>query len=175
MQQKEIRTYDLLDSLGIEYERINGEVPNYDSIPCFQLWYTSTNGELVDFDISNELFGSTSIISNVYQNGRGVITCADPIREICQGAFFYEAPLFKTITLPSSIRTIGSGAFVGHDNNLTDVYCNIATPPTGGEDMFYNNNDNTGNIVTIYVPVTSIDDYKNANYWKEYNIVGYDF
>lgn len=155
--------------------RINGEVPNYDSIPCFQLWYTSTNGELVDFDISNELFGSTSIISNVYQNSRGVITCAGPIREICQGAFFYEAPLFKTITLPSSIRTIGRGAFVGHDNNLTDVYCNIATPPTGGEDMFYNNNDNTGNIVTIYVPVTSIDDYKNANYWKEYNIVGYDF
>lgn len=41
--------------------------------------------------------------------------------------------------------------------------------------MFYNNNDNIGNIVTIYVPVTSIDDYKNANYWKEYNIVGYDF
>ena len=155
--------------------RINGEVPNYDSIPCFQLWYTSTNGELVDFDISKELFGSTSIISNVYQNGRGVITCAGPIREICQGAFFYEAPLFKTITLPSSIRTIGDGAFVGHDNNLTDVYCNIATPPTGGEDMFYNNNDNIGNIVTIYVPVTSIDDYKNANYWKEYNIVGYDF
>lgn len=155
--------------------RINGEVPNYDSIPCFQLWYTSTNGELVDFDISKELFGSTSIISNVYQNGRGVITCAGPIREICQAAFFYEAPLFKTITLPSSIRTIGRGAFVYHDNNLTDVYCNIATPPTGGEEMFYNNNGNIGNIITIYVPATSIDAYKNASDWKEYNIVGYNF
>ncbi len=155
--------------------RINGEVPNYDSIPCFQLWYTSTNGELIDFNISHGHFGSTSIISNVYQNGRGVITCAGPIREIAQGAFTYWASSFKTITLPSSIRTIGSGAFYYHDNNLTDVYCNIATPPTGGEEMFYNNYDNIGNIVTIYVPATSIDDYKNANYWKECNIVGYDF
>ena len=73
-----------------------------------------------------------------------------------------------TITIPANVTSIGSYAF-SDNSNLTEVYCAAVNPPVGGDSMF---GDTTA---PIYVPTTSVEAYKTADYWKDYNIVGYNF
>lgn len=70
------------------------------------------------------------------------------------------------------VFSIGESAFSGC-NALKSVYCNNTSVPTGGNDMFLG----TSPDLVIYVPVNSVNDYKNAEYWSKYAgaIVGYDF
>ena len=90
---------------------------------------------------------------------------------------FDNCTYLKEITIPESVVEIGdvSMAFC---YDLETVYCKPTTPPTalldynGGWEVFdYNYN------TTIYVPMESVDAYKNAEHWSQYRdyIVGYDF
>ncbi|MBO5022307.1 MAG: hypothetical protein J6C53_02380 [Clostridia bacterium] len=52
------------------------------------------------------------------------------------------------------------------------------TPPSLGDDVFYNsNNDSEINISKIYVPTASVSAYKSADGWTDYStyITGYSF
>lgn len=72
----------------------------------------------------------------------------------------------------NNVFSIGESAFSGC-NALKSVYCNKTSVPTGGKDMFHDTSDD----LVIYVPVNSVNDYKNAEYWSDYadRIVGYNF
>ena len=79
------------------------ELPNADEIPNNQIWYTTTDGEAIEFALA--LWGETGIsaISNVYENGRGVLTFNGNITTIENHAFSYGATL-KSVVMPKTVR-----------------------------------------------------------------------
>ena len=74
---------------------------------------------------------------------------------------FCNNPL-KKLTLPSTITSIGSGAFL-NNYSLQSITCNATTPPSLGENAF-NHNIST----TVKVPLSSIAAYRQAEGWKNF-------
>lgn len=74
-----------------------------DPIPNNQIWYTSSDGNVVDFTGSN--------VSNIYSNGRGVITFDNEVTVI--GNHFNASTTLTSVTLPNSVTSISSNAFYG--------------------------------------------------------------
>lgn len=65
-----------------------------------------------------------------------------------------------SIVIPSSVTTIGKSSFANCES-LTSVTVESTTPPTlGNNNVFYST------TCTIYVPASSVDTYKEANYWS---------
>ena len=78
---------------------------------------------------------------------------------------FYNCSGLTSVTIPSSVTSIGYGAF-DHCNKLTSVVSLNKTPPTLSSNFPSSSTD-------VYVPYSSVDDYKVANRWKNYNIKVY--
>lgn len=93
----------------------------------------------------------------------------DGVTNIVGDAFAFTN--LTTIHIPESVTSIGYGAFRG-SSNITDIYCNPITPPTGNDYMFGDLNESA----KIYVPAESVDNYKNTIDWSAYAnyIEGYD-
>ena len=79
-----------------------------ETIPNNQIWYTSSDGNVVTPKKTSD-FGA-NIISNVYENGKGIITFDGNITSIGYQAFSYCNTL-TSISIPKSIATIGESAF----------------------------------------------------------------
>lgn len=76
-----------------------------------ELWYTTISGNpIVPNDPS--AFGGAAIVSNVYENGKGLISFDSALTEIGYRAFFDCADL-ASVTIPDSVVSIGEGAFLG--------------------------------------------------------------
>lgn len=73
-----------------------------------EIWYTSTDGNIVT-PYSATGFGA-NIISNTYENGKGVITFDGDITSAGTTAF-YRCTNLSSIVLPISVVKIGSSAF----------------------------------------------------------------
>lgn len=99
------------------------------------------------------------------------VTIPDGVTEIDEYAFYYCVAL-TSITIPDSVTSIGKCAFEGCQA-FTSVYCKATTPPS----IQYSTFASTPKLINIYVPSSSVDAYKTANYWKNYadKIVGYGF
>lgn len=84
-------------------------------IPVTQIWYKSTDGQIVEpyADVFDE-----KIISNVYENGKGVITFEDFLDSIGQRAFF-GCDRLMAVGIPKTVTSIGSFAFDG--TKITDI------------------------------------------------------
>lgn len=72
-------------------------------------------------------------------------------------SYYYESSDLKTLTLPSTLRSIASDAFASCDN-LTDVYLYRIIPPTTA--MGFNEE------ITLHVPAISLLDYKLSDTWN---------
>ena len=140
-------------------------------IPSNEIWYTSTNNlELLPTSTKMHIFGA-NLTSNIYKDGKGVLTFDGIVDKIGDGAF-QGCMTLASITIPDSVNEIGDGAF--HScSSLKEVYCKPTTPPAGGDLMFYDNASGR----KIYVPTESVDAYKSAESWSYYAdyIEGYDF
>lgn len=81
-----------------------------DAVTCpqNQIWYTSTDGQIVTPNDSN-VFGA-NIVSNIYENGKGIITFDGAVTKIGWEAFS-NCDRLVTISLPSEITLIDYGAF----------------------------------------------------------------
>jgi hypothetical protein len=98
------------------------------------------------------------------------ITIPSSVTSIGYGTFKGCSSL-TSITIPSSVTSIGDDAFYDC-SNLKDFYFAAKTPPTLGSDVFSNSG-----ITNIYVPTASVSAYKSASGWSKYAsmIQGYSF
>ncbi len=127
------------------------------------------------------------------------VTIPNSVTKIGKGVF-YNCTNLTSITIANSVTEIGNHAFSGCDNlisitipsgitglqlcsfsgckNIDKVYVCANTPPTYYKiDCINCRKFKLPFGLKIYVPITCVNDYKNADGWKEYadQIIGYDF
>lgn len=107
-------------------------------------------------NIGNDAFESCKNLTSV--------SIGNSVDSICVWAFAYCDRL-STISIPNSVTSIGNWAFQNCES-LTSVTCEAMTPPTLGDNVFKNIVDFP---IPLYVPAESINDYKTAEQWKEFN------
>lgn len=79
---------------------------------------------------------------------------------------FSNCSTFTSVTIPISVKKIGSWAFY-YCSGLTSIRCEAITPP----DVPYEGGSVFSGVamsIPLYVPTNSINDYKEADLWKEF-------
>ena len=178
-----------MEAFEVEFEK--GEsiiVP-----PNNEIWYTSVDGAIVTPG-QTDVFGA-NIVSNTYENGKGIIKFDGDITMIGRCAF-YECSSLTSIAIPNSATYIRGLAFrycsnlisviigegvtfidtcaFGDCNSLIKVYCKSTTVPA----LAYSNAFHINAMGRkFYVPVNLITEYIWSDYWIEFanDIVPYDF
>ena len=87
------------------------------SVPSNQIWYTSADGNVV-IPNDSDVFRAR-IVSNIYENGKGVITFDGNVTTIGYEAFLGCESL-TSIIIPEGVTTIGGNAFYGCES-LTSI------------------------------------------------------
>jgi len=77
---------------------------------------------------------------------------------------FENCSSLQSVTLPSSITSIGLKAFY-NCYNLTTIICKAITPPSCGNNCFYN----VPSSVMVYVPNQSVKAYQDASGWRQFS------
>ena len=90
------------------------------------------------------------------------VSLSDSLTFIGYAAFRGCASL-KSIRIPARVSYIGYEAFSGC-SSLTKIVCKAPVPPSCGDDTFQDVNKS----IPLYVPANSTEEYKNADYWKEF-------
>ncbi len=91
-----------------------------------EIWYTSTDGKIVTpydpdaFDVA--------IVSNTYENGKGVIKFDGNLTSIGKSAFNAKENL-SSVMIPHKVTSINDSAF-GSCTNLMNIYCKPSIPPS---------------------------------------------
>ncbi len=124
-----------------------------ETVPNNQIWYTSSNGTVVTPISTTNSYGNT-VASNVYEDGKGIITFSGgDLRSIGNSAFTGCSTL-TSITLPNCVTHIENGAFASCSSlasiNLPNSITNIQ------EGAFINCSALTN--ITIPRNVTRIED-----------------
>ena len=91
--------------------------PETEEIPNNQIWYTSTDGAMIEPNESAN-FGA-NIVSNTYENGKGVIIFDGEISTI-SGRAFYMCHRLSSITLPRSVTSIDNSDVFEDCDNLAE-------------------------------------------------------
>ena len=102
--------------------------------------------------IETQAFNSCGLTELVIQEGVQAI-----------GYNTFGSNSLRNLTLPSTIKSIGNYAFL-YNNNLQSITCNAVTPPTLGDDAFYEST-----IQDVKVPLASIAAYRKAYGWKDFS------
>ncbi len=108
----------------------------------------------------------TSIGDGAFQDCSSLtsITIPNSVTSIGNSAFRYCSSL-TSITIPNSVTSIGDEAFE-YCSSLTSITCLATTPPTCGTDCF----DGVPRTIPLYVPAESVEAYKAADTWKEFDV-----
>ena len=80
--------------------------------PNNEIWYTTTDGRTISFN-------DDDLVSNSYNNGRGVLKFRDSVTSIEYITFWGRSSL-TSITIPNSVTSIGGHAF-GDCSSLTSI------------------------------------------------------
>ena len=135
---------------------------------CSDLQFVTWGNNITDIQ-DRAFYGCTSL---------RFIILGDYVETIGAYAFYGASSINIStlrVTLPASVKSIGDYAF--HNRNVEFVYCKSLTPPFLGGANVFGNDWGTSWKCKYDVPMSAVDDYKKAPYWKDLgdNIVGYDF
>ena len=135
---------------------------------CSDLQFVTWGNNITDIQ-DRAFYGCTSL---------RFIILGDYVETIGAYAFYGASSINIStlrVTLPASVKSIGDYAF--HNRSVEFVYCKSLTPPFLGGANVFGNDWGTSWKCKYYVPMSAVDDYKKAPYWKDLgdNIVGYDF
>lgn len=111
---------------------------------------------------NNEPLNATSIIGREAFCGcdnLSEVQFSDALETISYGSFWYCSSL-TDVVIPSNTKNIGRYAFDNCDK-LETVTCLPTNPPAGDYNMFDSD-------VKIYIPAASLDEYKKASYWRDF-------
>ena len=116
-------------------EKTEGEENEQESgVPTNQIWYTSTDGNIVvpgsseDIDYDDFDMFNANIVSNTYEDGKGIITFDGKVTTSgC--ASFADCLNLASVALPNSVTEIGETSFFGCTslkeitlpNSITDI------------------------------------------------------
>ena len=93
------------------------------------------------------------------------VTISNSVTKIDESAFAYCTSL-SSITIPNGIKTIDEHAFEGC-SNLKSIY--VGSEPAQITATSFNNVNKT--TCVLYVPNGSLNSYKSASYWKEFQTI----
>ena len=130
--------------------------PEPTTIPNNEIWYTSTDGNVVTPN-ATDVFGA-NIVSNTYENGKGIIKFDGEVTQIGERAF-ENCNILASVQIPLGVTEIGMGAFANTSltsliipDNVTSIggwicsYCTSLQTVTIGNDVtsigegtFFNN------------------------------------
>ena len=116
---------------------------------------------------SVEIPNSVTSIGNVafgYCTALTSVTLSNSLKSIEKNAFV-KCPALTSVTFPESLTSIGEYAF-RWCTGLTKIESLAETPPTCGSNVFP---DVDKDKCVLYVPKNSIEAYKAAETWKEFN------
>lgn len=89
------------------------------------------------------------------------------VKELSRGVFGHCGSM-KSITIPSSITTIGD-VFIFDCYRLEEIICKSRIPPTVEKKTFRGLKSNQK--IVVKVPKGTMDAYRNAEGWKDFEIV----
>ena len=93
-----------------------------------EIWYTSSDGNVVT-PFATDVFGA-NIISNTYEDGKGIIKFDNSVTSIGTQAFWGRSSL-TTVSIPNSVTSIGNVAFNGC-SSLTSITIHERVMSIGG-------------------------------------------
>ena len=91
------------------------------------------------------------------------LTHISSLKSIARGVF-WDCPSLEEVRIPAGVSAIGEYAFF-YCTNLKHVY-NYAHEPQPVSVIFKTQD------ITIHVPATSVEKYRNAQHWRNMMIVG---
>lgn len=121
-------------------------------------WYNQDNLKVVNLP-------STLVRIDGFKSAKiETLNIAEGPTDIAANAF-EEAKNMNTLTLPSTIKSIGAGAF--YNTGMQHIYVKANTPPTLDLTNVYNSKYD----VMFCVNASAVKAYKNATGWKNHQIV----
>ena len=117
-------------------------------------------------------------IEGTYENKaiKGTLTIPEGIEEIGFQAFI-TCNRIDSISLPSTLKSIGQAAFFCYDDKpstLKAVRCAAVVPPTCGEMVFgsrFNAHEGNDRNIPLWVPLSSVEAYRAEKQWDWFNII----
>ena len=177
---KELPTYLFKDCIKLKSVVIPGDVEtigNFVFEGCSSLESISIPESVVTIGMG-AFNGCTSLKSVTLSPNLGVIprsmfTDCSNLTEIIipfgitsiGSAAFGGCTAMQSVDLPESITFIDYYAF-RHISNLKDFYCRATAVPNTRNNIFYNTDLSQA---TLHVPAASVDAYKAAEPWKDFN------
>ena len=111
--------------------------------------------------------GVTTLTSNVFwESGLDSIKIPNSVTNIGYKAF--QGSKLKNVSIGKNVKKIGESAFESC-SELTSMTCYCVHPPTCEERAFYLVKQEN---IPLYVPIESVEEYKNTVPWCAFKIVG---
>ena len=127
---------------------------SFDVQPSNEIWYTSTDGNIVKPNSEGvDIFGA-NIVSNTYENGKGVIKFDEKVTKIGVSTF-EDCNNLANITIPNSVNSIGEDAF--RESSISSIIIPTTVSLIGSGSFAYCSN--LTNVIITGNGITSIGSY----------------